>query len=816
LEDDPADVRLVRDTFSDDGLCPELTAVDNREDFLAALARGPDLILADYALPTFDGLEALSLCRALCPELPFIFLTGAIGEERAIETIKSGATDYVLKTRLCRLNLAVHRAIAEAEDIAQRKHAEEALRTSQERLALAVSGTQIGMFDWNLATGEMLWTEQHARLWGLSAMIATTAATTTLSQPYHYRDWAERIHADDLPRVETELHRCIAERSPFEIEYRIVWPDDSVHWIACRGVSHYDVQGQPHRVLGVVMDITDRKRDVEQLTAAKAAAEAANQAKSRFLANISHELRTPMNAILGMIDITLSKAADPTVQDCLQTAKGSADLLLTLLDGLLDSAKIESGKLELESAPFSLRRMLDQITRVLSVRAAEKGLCFRCRVPETAPDAVLGDRMRLQQVLLNLAGNAIKFTERGEVEVGLRIVEQGHEGLGIRDCGFEGSPIPSPQSLIPSVTLEFAVQDTGIGIPPSGLERLFQPFVQGDASLARRFGGTGLGLSICKSLVQMMGGQIRVESEPGQGSTFFFNIRLPLAKELPVGGDLCYAVPKATCAPLRILLVEDNPANQKVAWYILQERGHFVEIAGDGQEAIDLTEKNRYDVILMDVQMPEISGLEATAAIRKRESARTPIVAMTAHAMQSDRDRCLAAGMDGYLCKPVEREELIETVERLAENGLGMKDDGLATRDEGLGVFDQPDPLLAHPCSRIPDSPPFNLNEAMARLDGKFGLFREMAGFFFSDGMQLLPEIRAAAAAGNATAVEKKAHRLKGTVLYLGAKAATETVARVETLGRSGDLADADAAIRSMEEELTRLAAALRPYGPDG
>ena len=443
LEDDPADVRLVQDTFSDDGLCPELTVVDNRQDFLAAVGRHPDLILADYALPTFGGMEALALCRNLYPAVPFIFLTGAIGEERAIETIRSGATDYVLKTRLACLTFAVRRAVAEAEDIAQRKQAEEALRVSQERLALAASGTHIGMFEWNIATGERLWTEQHARLWGLPS---TSTAMSTMSQPYQYLDWAKRIHPEDLPRVEAEFKRCITGHLPLEIEYRVAWPDGSVHWIASRGAIHYDLEDRPHRVLGIVLDVTDRKRDEEQLIAAKAAAEAANQAKSQFLANISHELRTPMNAILGMIDIALPKAAEPFVQDCLQTAKGSADLLLTLLNDLLDTAKIESGKLELESAPFSLRQMLNQVTRVLSARASEKGICFYCRIPEATPDALVGDRMRLQQVLLNLAGNAIKFTERGEVECCVRSPSQDREAR-----------------------LEFAVRDSGIGIPLADL-----------------------------------------------------------------------------------------------------------------------------------------------------------------------------------------------------------------------------------------------------------------------------------------------------------------------------------------------------------
>ena len=266
-------------------------------------------------------------------------------------------------------------------------------------------------------------------------------------------------------------------------------------------------------------------------------------------------------------------------------------------------------------------------------------------MPEETPDAVVGDRMRLQQVLLNLAGNAIKFTERGDVELSLHTLSQDGEAC-----------------------LEFAVRDTGIGIPSSSLERLFQPFAQADASMARRFGGTGLGLSICKSLVDLMGGRIWAESEVGKGSTFYFTVRLPLAKELPSDFEAPVAAPATPCAPLRVLLVEDNPANQKLAAYILQDRGHLVEMAGDGQEALYLTEQNRYDVILMDVQMPEMDGLEATAAIRKREDggSRVPIIAMTAHAMKSDRDRCLAAGMDGYLSKPVNAQEMIGLVESLA------------------------------------------------------------------------------------------------------------------------------------------------------
>ncbi len=435
----------------------------------------------------------------------------------------------------------------------------------------------------------------------------------------------------DYPAEECVLHATLACGAMREAANEEFFRKDGTRFPVEFRTAPLMEEGKLVGAVIVFQDITERKEAEQVLLAAKAAAEAANQAKSQFLANMSHELRTPMNAILGLIDVALPKAADPIVEDCLKTAQGSASVLLTLLNDLLDSAKIESGKVELESAAFSLRQMLDQLARVLAVRASEKGLSFSWRVPDGAPDAVIGDRMRLQQVLINLAGNAIKFTARGEVEVSLRVVEEGlgEQGLGIGDWGLEDGArpvtseseplIPNPQSLIPPITMEFAVRDTGIGISPAGRERLFQRFAQADASMSRRFGGTGLGLSICKSLVEMMGGRIWVESELGVGSTFYFTVRLPLAKELPASLETPMAVPAATCGPLRVLLVEDNPANQKLAKYVLKDRGHVVEIAGDGQRAICLTEQNHYDVILMDVQMPGINGLEATAAIREQE-----------------------------------------------------------------------------------------------------------------------------------------------------------------------------------------------------
>ncbi len=552
--------------------------------------------------------------------------------------------------------------------------------------------------------------------------------------------------------------------------------DGSRVWMAWTNKPILDENGHVLGILAVGTDITERKRAEEALAAAKTAAEAATEAKSRFLASMSHELRTPMNAILGMIDVALPKVKDPTAQDCLQTAKDSADLLLALLNDLLDSAKIESGKLELEAAPFSLRRMLDQTTRVLSVRASEKGLCYCCHVPEEIPDGVIGDRMRLQQVLLNLGSNAIKFTDRGDVEVVVRNLP--HEG---------------------EACLEFAVRDTGIGIPPSAQARLFQPFQQADVSMTRRFGGTGLGLSISKSLVEIMGGRIRVESEVGKGSTFYFTVRLPLATGPLPELEPAASPPARALRQLRILLVEDNPANQKLATYILHDRGHVVEVAADGQEALRLAEQSRHDVILMDLQMPGMDGLEATAAIRNRDigGSRVPIIAMTAHAMESDRQRCLDAGMDGYLSKPINAGETISLVESFA-CGTGP------IPDVSSGTSKAAEALPPSGCVV------FDPDEAQSRCFGNMNMVRSMIQHFYEEVENLLPQMREALAAGDLVRTGELAHRMKGTLIYLAAEPATQAAVAVERFeAGDGNPGEADPAVNSLERECLALKAVL-------
>jgi PAS domain S-box-containing protein len=597
--------------------------------------------------------------------------------------------------------------------------------------------------------------------------------------------FSQLVHPEDFAENKLQIERMLAGEIPdFVLVNRYACKDGHQVWVRKSNSLAQSPDGDQRWVVTLIEDITDRKRTEDELVAAKEAAEAANAAKTRFLANMSHELRTPLNAILGMVDVAGPRVVDPVVQDCLQTMKQSGDLLLTLLNDLLDSAKIESGKLELEAEPFSLRRMLDQLTRALSVRASEKGLAFFSRMPETTPDAVVGDRMRLQQVLLNLAGNAIKFTEYGEVEISLRALSA------------EGQ-----------VVLEFAVRDTGIGISPDDLERLFRPFAQASAATSRRFGGTGLGLSICKSLVEMMGGKIWVESEVDKGSTFHIVVRLPLAEEVPDDLELPDILAEVASRPLRVLLVEDNPANQKLATYILWDRGHNVEVAGNGQEAILLMEHNQYDVILMDVQMPGMNGLEATAAIRSREAGpnRVPIIAMTARAMQGDRDRCLAAGMNGYLPKPVNAKEMIGLVERLG----GRMPPGSVPTEPPVAEA----PRATARGERTP-AEIFNPEDAKRMCCDNRELLRDMARYFMQDYNELLLHARSAFGEIDAVKVGALSHRLKGTLAYLGAPRAVEAASRVEVLGdpaRSGE-GDVMEAVRSLEKECQVLNAALRDY----
>jgi PAS domain S-box-containing protein len=537
-------------------------------------------------------------------------------------------------------------------DVTERRQAKESLRLTTERLTLAVRAGSVGIWDYDVLHNHLIWDAQMYRLYGITDDQFSGA----------YEAWQAGLHPDDQQRGHAEIQMAINGEKEFNTEFRVLWPDGGIHNIRAIALVERNSSGQALHMIGTNWDITAHKqaeaalletnRKLEAATARatemSTKAERATIAKSDFLANMSHEIRTPMNGVLGMTDLLLDTPLNPEQRHCAETVRTSAQALLSLINDILDFSKIEAGRLDLEIIDFDLLLLCSNLTDLLAPQAGQKGLEFSCDVAPDVPPVINGDPGRLRQILLNLAGNAIKFTPHGKVTVQVSLVS----------------------ASATAMVLRFTVRDTGIGIPAEKQTQLFQKFSQMDTSTARHYGGTGLGLAISKQLAHLMDGEIGVTSVVGQGSEFWFTACLaPALHALPAAAP---PDPPPGNRPhwsgLRVLLAEDNVINQKVALGFLNTLGLQADVAVSGTEAMQALSTIAYDVVLMDMQMPEMDGPEATRLIRAPHSTalnpRIPIIAMTANTTRDAARICLAAGMNDYIAKPISSRSLASALEK--------------------------------------------------------------------------------------------------------------------------------------------------------
>jgi signal transduction histidine kinase/CheY-like chemotaxis protein len=573
--------------------------------------------------------------------------------------------------------------------------------------------------------------------------------------------------------------------------YRIRRADSAYNW--CE--TFYRAIRDPQT--GVLGEIQCSSRDITARTEAQAALQQANvelerinaelerasQAEAAFLATMSHEIRTPMNGVIGLTSLLLRTPLAPEQREYVTTIQASGETLLALINDILDFSKIQAGQLVLEVRPFDLRQLLMDVLRVFMAPARARGLQVRGDIDAAVPPVLVGDDMRLRQVLTNLVGNAVKFTAQGAVEVRVTVVEE------------------RPGALV----LRCAVRDTGIGIAPEVQARLFEPFTQADASMTRRYGGTGLGLAICKQLVALMGDTMGVQSAVGEGSTFWFSIRLCRGPALLAAPAAMSDAPEAAAGPgapatvpCRILVADDNPVNRLVVVGLLESLGHAVESVENGQKAVDAVQRQHYDLVLMDAHMPEVDGFAATAAIRRGEAEQgqgrhTPIVALTADALERDAEKSLAAGMDDHLTKPTTRERLAAVVERWGAARPAEPVPGLASdpADAGQGAPDRP-------------------ADAAAVLDPDvLATLQELEPHSHGPLLLDLVALQDAVAQEDSGRVVELAHRLKGATAQLGATRLSQLCTELQEAGDRADLGQAATRLAALQREVVRVGSAL-------
>jgi PAS domain S-box-containing protein len=675
------------------------------------------------------------------------------------------------------------RVVGIAEDITERKRTEELLRQTADRLALAASAGSAGIWFIDLVKGVVNWDEQMHRLY----------ATTKDEFSPREEAWMALVHPEDRGHTKEAMRAALRGENELDSQFRIVWPDGSIHHIRANALVRRDASGKPIQIVGMSRDITSQKESAAALTesnrrlqleterahASSIAADAANAAKSEFLANMSHEIRTPMNGVIGMNGLLLETELTKEQRHYAEIALTSSESLLRIINDILDFSKMEARRLELEMIDFDLRTLLGNLASILSATAKAKGIELLCIADLKVPRLLRGDPGRLHQILANLAGNAIKFTEKGEVRVSVTLEEEGEF-----DC-----------------LLRFSVRDTGIGIPEDQIGVLFTKFSQVDVSTTRKYGGTGLGLAISKQLAELMGGGVGVTSQEGNGSEFWFTARLTpsMALEARSSGS---KPETQTTAPLngRVLVAEDSFTNQEVALGMLRKFGLRAEAVADGAEALHVLESTPYDLVLMDMRMPVMDGVETARQIRNPQSAvlnrDIPIIALTANAMQSDREACLAAGMNGFVPKPINKTELRNVLEKWLHTG-----DAAIPAAAGKVA----------PSRTVDDAAEIFARAAVLdRMEGDNELAQIVFAAFLEDIPRQIQSLKHLVKNGDTASSARLAHSIKGASANVGGERLRNVASTMEKAADLGDLQSVVARMGDMELQFDQLRSAMK------